>query len=1293
MSRLIELGGFRPTMYLEMDVVDFDPARAEEALNRLVRRHEHLRTVILAEGTQRVLDQAEQAPFRLTVLDLTGLDARHQETAIRQVRERMSEQGPDPTAWPLFEIVAHRIRRHRARVHFAMSLLLLDSRSTRHVQAEWWQLYRDPAAVLPPVQRTFRECLLSQVAQEDTGAYQEHWRYWEARLDGLPDAPQLPLARPLASIDPVRLSRRTCQLRRDQWQRFCANAREHRILPNTALLHVFAEAIGGWACTPHFSLNVLHQSWATNHPEAADAVGQFSATLPLEVDLRQSGDFWVRGQQLQRQLWRDMAHSDVTGVRVTRELASRRGWTSRAALPYVFNSMLGPAGQAAALSRPACRTVTGSLRTPQVLIDNQLLDGPDGGIACVWDMVADAFPPGLDAEMFEAYQGMLETLSGPDGALAQPSPVSLHHRDLVAADNAGTGRPVMDRLEDGFLSRAATLANAPAVVTGQLTLSYGEVEAASRAVAGWLSERGVARGDIVPVVMAKGWEQVVAVLGVLRAGAAYCPIDADLPAERIRHLLDECSARVVLNQSHHSPDLSAGRPVEVLHVDQGADPSGPLPALGGSATDLAYIIYTSGSTGRPKGVMIEHRAALNTVLDVNERVGLAAGDRVFGISSLSFDLSVWDIFGTLAAGATIVLPAATSRPDPIAWATAAHTHGVTVWNSVPALAEMLVEVAEQRTPDARPPIRAFLLSGDWVPASLPERARRLWPRARVIAMGGATEASIWSNSYEVARIDPDWRSIPYGRPLRDQTMRVLDHRLGVCPPWAVGRIHIGGTGLALGYWRDEERTAERFIRHPVTGERLYWTGDLGRYWPDGTIEFLGREDRQLKIQGFRVEPGEIESVIREHAAVRDCAVGLQDAPGGQRRLISLVVARDGAQLDGQTIAAELRSRLPHYMVPGQIHIVDGIPLSPNGKVDIAGALADVSASPVSAVAPGGAGANGQLIQRLASLWAELLEVPTVGPDSDFFALGGNSLLALRLVNRIRNDFDIAVPFGQIFEAPTVRALAGRIDQGHSPARCAVTLSTGEGPELFLFHPVGGSVASYIGLARAWPGPVHAFQRRALVDDDPASLDTDLETMAAGYREELQRLTPRGPFLLGGWSMGGVLAYEVARQLAESGHQSSIFMIDSDIHNVRLPATEVDRHLEFMADLAGGRLPVDAITAVREVAAEELARTARDVSVAHALLPVEVDAAGYQRLMRVHSHNLAALAGYQPDKSAQPTLLLVAGEVDRPNPIPAWRTVCPGIEVDVWSHDHYSMIGAQQSSAIAHRVCAWLAGLA
>ena len=1276
MSPEIELGGFRPHFSVELDVVGLDAARLARAVDRLVERHEHLRTVVQPDGRQRVLPAADVLPVRVPVADLTGLDRAGQAAAIDATRRRMAAAGLDPLRWPLFAVEVSLLRPRRARVHLGMSLLLLDAHSTWQLLHEAVLLHADPGRQLEPVPLTFRDWQL-QRAGEDAGRERDR-RYWRERLDTLPDAPALPLTGTLRDVSPVRFTRRRVDLPGPRWRQLCRTARGERMLPAALLAHVFAETLAAWSATANFTLAVLHQSWRTRRPEWSGVVGQLGATVPLEVRADGDPDFWERGRRLQAQLWRDIEHGGITAVEVMREVAARRGWPPRPALPYVFNSMLGvrAGGGPRVPTGVLSHTV---LRTPHVLVDNQVQDTPDGGVSCVWDVVDDAFPAGLPGALFDRYTGLLEALAGSGDPAAAPPPGGRGFQARVAALNAPAPARPPERLEAGFLRRCAGQPDAPAVLAPGRMLTYGELEARSRAVAGWLAERGVGREDLVPVVMAKGWEQVVAVLGVLRAGAAYCPVDAALPEARVRHLLDECRARVVLTQSH-TPAAAVGVPR--LDVDR-APVGGTAPAPDGDPADLAYVIHTSGSTGRPKGVLIEHRSADGTIREVNRRVGLGPADRVFGISSLSFDLSVWDVFGTLAAGAALVLPGSSAAPAPVEWAQAAAGQGVTVWNSVPALAELLAEVAEHRPDLGRPPLRAVLVSGDWVPLTLPDRMRRLWPGLRTLALGGATEAAIWSNAVEVGQVEPSWRSIPYGTPLAGQTMRVLDPRLEVRPPWATGRIHIGGGGLARGYLGDPARTDERFLHHPGTGERLYWTGDLGRYWPDGTIEFLGREDRQVKVLGFRVEPGEVEAAVRELPGVGECVVTADPAPGGQRRLVAVVVPTPGAALDGAAVRDRLRERLPHYLVPGQVLVVPRLPLTANGKVDPARAVAAAAPSRPSAEPAGAAAA------ALARLWCELLDVPAVGAEDDFFALGGNSLLALRLVHRLRDELSVHLPFGQVFEARTLGALAASVDTGSGAGR-SVRLAGGAGPELHLLHPVGGSIACYAELTAAWDGPVLAYPSAGL--DDPAGGPggpSDLAAIAAGHLAELRRRAPAGPYLVGGWSMGGVLAHEVGRRLAAAGEPVRIVMVDSEVPAAEPEPSARARHRAFLTDLARGRLPAAVEAGLRLAGPADLDRRARELAAAHGLLPEELPLEDYLRLLDLRAANSRALASHRPQRSPAPTLLLLGTATSRPDPVPAWRPVCPRLDVERWRVDHHGIVSGPWPARIAARVRTWL----
>jgi amino acid adenylation domain-containing protein len=429
------------------------------------------------------------------------------------------------------------------------------------------------------------------------------------------------------------------------------------------------------------------------------------------------------------------------------------------------------------------------------------------------------------------------------------------------------------------------------VISANKTLTYEELYKRSVQIGRQLRDLGASPNKLVAVVMEKGWEQVVAVLGILESGAAYLPIDPDLPKERLWYLLKHGGVEFVLTQPLIDEQTIWPEGIQRLYVDNefpiNADEYSSTPVQ--KPQDLAYVIYTSGSTGFPKGVMIDHRGAVNTIIDINNRFGIGPKDRVMALSSLSFDLSVYDIFGTLAAGGTIVIPNPSLTRDPSHWAKLIVQEQVTVWNSVPALMEMLVEYTEGRSEHLPGSLRLVMLSGDWIPIDLPDRIRSLSENVHINSLGGATEASIWSITYPINAVDSTWKSIPYGKPMMNQKFHVLNDRLDPCPVWARGQLFIGGDGLARGYWRDEEKTNASFIKHYETGERLYRTGDLGRYLPDGNIEFLGREDFQVKVQGNRIELGEIEAALMQFPKVQAAVVTVIGEQHGSKSLVAYVV--------------------------------------------------------------------------------------------------------------------------------------------------------------------------------------------------------------------------------------------------------------------------------------------------------------------------------------------------------------------------------------------------------------------
>ncbi|MGG4460874.1 amino acid adenylation domain-containing protein [Brevibacillus porteri] len=895
-SGVYALGHVSTHCYFEIEGQHLDLERINRAWQRLIDHHEMMRAVILPDGwRQQILEQVPA--YRIEVTDLRNQSAEEAESELQAIREEMSHQVLSTDVWPLFEVRASRFGDERVRLHISFDNLIFDGWSMFHLLSEWTRLYHEPDAPLPPLDLSFRDYVLAQEALKSTELYQRDLDYWMDRLPDLPPAPQLPLAKNPDTITEQRFHRLEARIDHGAWQRLKKRTAEVGLTPSGILLTAYAETLGAWSKSSRFTINLTQFNRLPLHAQVGEIVGDFTTLTLLAVELSAGETILERGRNLQQQLWRDLDHPYVGGVQVQRELAKQTGEHNGVAMPIVFTSALGVEQWSGSDSdgKWLGKLVYNITQTPQVWLDHQVVE-QDGELLLIWDAVEGLFPEGLLADMFTAYCELLHRLTEEDAVWQESAPSQMAVPRLEARIAANdTAAPVSTETLVGlFDKQAACQTDQPAVISTQRTLTYGELADAADQIAKWLRSQGVQPNTLVAVVMEKGWEQVAATLGIMKSGAAYLPIDPLNPEERRSQLLHDGQVQFVLTQSWLDERLGWPLDVERLIVDQmmtrdEASTVNPVASVAGQPEDLAYVIYTSGSTGQPKGVMIDHRGAVNTIEDINQRFAVGAQDRVLALSNLNFDLSVYDIFGMLAAGGTIVMPDADKAKDPAHWLEWLEAEQVTVWNTVPALMQMLIEYAVGRNLHLPQLLRLVLLSGDWIPLDLPNKIKSFFPHVQVIGLGGATEASIWSNLFAIEDIAPSWKSIPYGRPMVNQRYHVLNESMGDCPVWVPGQLFISGIGLAKGYWRDENKTNEKFITHPRTGERLYRTGDLGRYLPDGTLEFLGREDFQVKIRGHRIELGEIETALKRHEGLKDVVVAVPDDGADEKRLVGYVV--------------------------------------------------------------------------------------------------------------------------------------------------------------------------------------------------------------------------------------------------------------------------------------------------------------------------------------------------------------------------------------------------------------------
>ena len=560
-----------------------------------------------------------------------------------------------------------------------------------------------------------------------------------------------------------------------------------------------------------------------------------------------------------------------------------------------------------------------------------------------------------------------------------------------------------------------------ALVTCSRRMTYREIKEEAFYISGQLKSMGIKKEETVAVFMEKGWEQVVAVYGILFAGAAYLPIDIHNPRERVEKILRDSGTRIILVQNQaYDQDTEWLHEWDCISVS-GLKTDSEYKAQENKAGDLAYVIYTSGTTGMPKGVMITHHNAVNTILDINARYQITEQDTAFGISNLHFDLSVYDVFGVLGAGGKLVLPDPEYGKDPAHWIHWLNHENITVWNSVPAFVEMLAEYEEYQRQVTSQSLRLVMMSGDWVPVSHPGRIRNLFQNVEIVALGGATEGSIWSNHFEIPEIVPeDWKSIPYGKPLANQKYYVLDQNMEDCPDWVPGTLYIAGDGVAQGYLNDNEKTEEKFVVLDRTGERLYCTGDMGRYWNEGNIEFLGRLDNQVKINGYRVELGEIEAALRRIQGITEAFVFFKRDNAIEDICAVLVEEKRYRDRIDKFYKEMLKKDLPIYMIPTEYIKTNAIPLNSNGKKDIHKILivAEKNRKPIFKK-NNNCKQLTQLQEQLLAIWREVLKIDNIDINDNFFEIGGNSIQAIQITNQMTEKIGCFMDIGKLFEYPTI----------------------------------------------------------------------------------------------------------------------------------------------------------------------------------------------------------------------------------------------------------------------------------
>ena len=779
--------------------------------------------------------------------------------------------------------------------------------------------------------------------------------------------------------------------------------------------------------------------------------------------------------------------------------------------------------------------------TLKVDLQLQLCDRAEG-LAAHFSYSTDLFDAATIVRMAGHFQKLLEGIvANPNEQISRLPLLTDAERHQLAVEWNDTGMDYARNrcVHQVFEAQAARTPNATAVVFGDQRLTYGELNRRANQLANHLIKLGATPDGLVGICVERCAEMVVGLLGILKAGSAYVPLDPAYPRDRIAFMLEDAEVPLLVTQAPltaNLPRLSSR--VVLLDADwkEIAEQSDKSPSLGLDPENRAYVIYTSGSTGKPKGVEIPHRAVVNFLTTMAEQPGMTASDRLLAVTTLCFDIAGLEMYLPLTQGALVEIVSREAASDGHQLLARLTGSGTTVMQATPATWRMLLEAGWTGDPRLK-----ILIGGEAVSQKL--ASQLVQKSSSVWNVYGPTETTIWSTT---SQLDGE-SAVTIGRPIGNTEIFILDKLLQPVPIGVAGELHIGGDGLARGYLKRPELTAEKFIAHPLRSDskaRLYKTGDLVRYLPNGNIEFLGRIDHQVKIRGFRIELGEIEAVLRQHPAIGETVVVAREDVPGDRRVVAYFVAVPQTAPTVAELRTFLKEKLPEYMLPSVFAALKSMPLTPNGKVDRralpAPEQSDLAPPAEQFVAP-----RDEAETKLVKIWEDLLGVRPIGVRHDFFELGGHSLLAARMMTQISRQFGANVPIATLFQARTVEQLARTIrDRGWSPVWSSlVAIQTGgTKPPFFCVHGIGGNVLGFYELAsRLGPTqPFYGLQAQGLDGTTPPH--TRAEDMAAQYVKEVRQFQPNGPYFLGGLSFGGAIAFEMARQLCAQGEEVGVLAL-------------------------------------------------------------------------------------------------------------------------------------------------------
>ncbi|CAC5339766.1 MULTISPECIES: non-ribosomal peptide synthetase [Planktothrix] len=1259
----------------------------EQSLGELINRHEIFRTTFPTVSGEPIQAIAAPGSFRLKVDNYQDLSPNQQSAKIQQVAELEAEQAFDLTMGPLIQFRLLQLSPQKSVLLLKMHHIIYDGWSfgilIRELSALYEAFLKNLANPLPALSIQYADFAVWQRQYLSGEVLDKQLNYWQEQLATVTPVLALPTDRPRPAVQSFRGGVEHFQLDQNVTQGLKQLSQERGATLFMTLLAAFGVLLSRYS---HQS-DLLVGSPIANRNQAAiePLIGFFANTLALRINLSENPNFLELLEQVKQTTLAGYAHQDLPFEMLVEKLQPDRD-LSRNPLVQVIFALQNVSQDAWNLSGLSIESLP-LLVEETVRCDLEVHCWETSeGLAMDWVYSTDLF----DSSTIERMNGHFMTLL--EGIIANPCervsqlPLltkSEQQQLLIDWNNTQVDYPQDKCIHQLFEEQVERTPDAVAVVFENQQLTYTELNCHANQLAHYLQTLGVGPEVLVGISVERSLEMIVGLLGILKAGGAYVPLDPDYPTERLQFMLEDCEATVLLTQSNLKDKLPLDQVLQsdkVLYLDKDKFAQYPIynPTVQNKPNNLTYVIYTSGSTGQPKGVMIEHQSLVNLSLSWGKLFHVKPQSRLLQFGSFSFDLSIGEIATSLSHGACLYLAKKETLLPTQTLVDFLETNKITHSFLSPSALSVLPQANLSH-------LENMTVGGEACSINVIEK----WAnQRRLFNCYGPTEATVTAT---LSLCQANGQKPNIGKPLDNIRVYILDENQQILPTGIPGELCIAGVCLARGYLNRPDLTAEKFIEVNLLGrtERIYKTGDLATWQTDGNIEYLGRIDNQVKVRGFRIELGEIEAVLSQCSDVQTTAVIVREDTPGDQRLVAYVVLTPNSQTTSGELRQFLANQLPAYLVPNTFVILDCLPLTPNGKCDRRSLPVpdDQARKNIQKIAP-----RNLLESQLTQIWSEVLGISDLGVEENFFELGGHSLLAVRLISCIEQKLGKNLPLTSLFQNGTIASLAQLIAQETTQLTYSPLIpiqSQGNKAPFFAVHPIGGNVLCYADLARylGTEQPFYGLQALGLnATEKPLS---SIEEMATIYIKAIQTIQASGPYSLGGWSMGGVIAFEIAQQLSEQGQTVALLtLIDSyspillnsvntQENSSELLPEDLNESLNltyaFVRDLTSmfnQEIPFSE-SEISHLTSEDLLTHFLAWSKQTNILPPELGEQQITTWFTIFQANRQALFNYLP--KAYPGKTIFFGAEDSSLKNPGWHETINDLECQWISGDHYSLI--------------------